>query len=247
MRKGIIFADTHLSVKEPFHPSYLLVKKFAKDFKPDFVADLGDSLDLEYFASFNKEKVSSVDGDWEGDVDLLNGELDWWQGITKDYYWMQGNHDERAERMAVAINTAAMRTSLNYERRFHIKERGIKWKRLVDQPGKVGKLHLIHGWFYNIYHAKKTLEYLSGNVIYGHVHTRQTHSKHLTAFNQQIQGESIGCLCDKQPDYKKGVPSGWMNTFAVVYMDDKGNYNLYHINIIKDSFIWEGREWRMDS
>lgn len=246
MRKGIVFTDAHLSVKESFHPAYLLVKKFAVDFGPDFVADLGDTLDLDYFASFNKEKVSILgDCDWEGDVDMLNAELDWWQGVTKEYIWMQGNHDERAERIAEII--PAFRQTLDYERRFRIKERGIKYGRLVDGAKKIGKLHLIHGWYTPKYHTYKHLEMLSGNVVYGHVHKFQTHSKTLLAKHEEVQAWSLGCLCDKQPEYTKGRPTGWQHGFAVVYMDDAGNFSLYPVNIINNRFIFGGKEWRTGS
>ena len=101
------------------HPSYQLVKLFAKDFKPDFAVDLGDSLHLDYFSKF--EEGNEIDGDWEDDVDLLNRELDYWQELVgKEYIWLQGNHDERAERASRKIQTTAFKKSLDYLRRFHV-------------------------------------------------------------------------------------------------------------------------------
>lgn len=245
MQAGIIITDRHHRADEPFHPSYLLVKRFAEAFKPNFVVDLGDTLDLTYFSSFDKDNATAqVVGDWAQDVALLNTELDWWQGVTKKYYWILGNHDWRAKKKAERTDTALM-GMLDYATQFRVKSRGITMLTPEDRPLKIGKLNMIHGWFYNQYHARKHLDVYSGNIVYGHVHTFQTHAKELVAEGKQIQAWSLGCLSNKQPDYLQGRPSQWKNGFAVVYMNDSGNFNLYPVNIIGNSFIFNGIEWKL--
>ena len=243
MRCGLIIADRHHKADEQLHPSYVLVKKFAKTLLPDFVVDLGDTLDLEYFSNFDEGNVP--EGDWEDDVDLVNSELDFWQSVTKEVHWLQGNHDERAERAAKKVKNYALKKTINYERRFSIQERGIKYYRITDsQPVKMGKLHFAHGWFWNKYHGYTHLDRFAGNIVYGHVHTFQVFSKFLQSRNEEIQSWSIGCLSDKQPNYVKGRPTGWQNGFAILYLRDDGNFNLYPINIIKNKFVWAGKEWK---
>lgn len=244
MQAGIIITDRHHRADEPFHPSYTLVKRFAESFKPDFVVDLGDTLDLTYFSVFDKESITAQsEGDWEADVDLVNKELDFWQSITGKYYWILGNHDWRAHKKAERMEPP-FRKTLDYYRRFDVKSRGITMLTPEDRPLKIGKLNCIHGWFYNQYHARKHLDVYSGNIVYGHVHTFQTHAKELVAEGKQIQAWSLGCLSDKQPDYLQGKPSQWKNGFAIVYMNPSGNFNLYPVNIVNDSFIFEGKEWK---
>ncbi len=242
MKRGLIIADTHLSANDPVHHSYQLVKNFAKDFKPDFVVDLGDTLHLDYFASFNADDIKLLaENSWEEDVDLINKELDFWQDNCQTFHWVQGNHDERTER--VAKKAPFFADSLDYYKRFHLKARGIKFYRLVDRPLKIGKLCFIHGWYWNKYCTSKTLDEYAGNIIFGHIHRMQTYSRVLMAKNEEIQAWSLSCLSDKEPDYRKGQPTGWTNGFAVVYMRDNGTFNLYPINIIKGGFIFEGKEY----
>ena len=242
MRRGIVIADTHLLSPEDEHPAYTLVKRFASDFKPDFVVHIGDALDLPYLGPYCEDDIMvQAQGCWEDDVSLLNRELDFWQKLTPEFYFIQGNHDERTERAAKSAPKFA--ASLAYERRFDFKGRGIKYYRLVDDPLKLGKLFLIHGWYWNKYHARKTVDEFSGNIVYGHVHKFQTQSRVLTARKDEIQAWSIGCLCDKQPEYVKGRPTGWQHGFAILYLGEKGQFNLYPANITKGSFMFEGGEY----
>lgn len=232
----------HLQSTEPIHPSYALVKKFAGDFKPDFAICLGDALDLSYFSEF--EQGNTVVGDWEDDVSLLNRELDFWQDLVgENLHFYQGNHDERADRAARKTQNAAIRQSLMYERRFKFKERKLKWYPITDEPGKIGKLHFCHGFYWNRYHAFTHLDKFSGNIIYGHVHCNQTAHKVLAARNEEIQAWSIGCLCDKAPDFLKGRPSGWQHSFAIMYLWDSNDFNVYVANIIRNRFAWGGKQY----
>lgn len=244
MTRGIVFADVHADSRYKLHPSYLLVKKFAKIFKPNWVVDLGDSLDLQYFSSFDKDKPLKLLGaSWKNDVALWNEELDFWTRLTKDYTWMEGNHDYRA--VCAAEQDGIMADSIDYVEAFRIRERGIKWITMLEQTAHRGKLFFTHGWYTNKYHTSKHLDEFAGNLMYGHKHAFQTHSRVLAARKEQVQAWSIGCLCDQNPFYLKGKPSQFQNGFAVVYMDRKGNFNVYPINIIHGRFIFEGKEYKL--
>jgi hypothetical protein len=216
------------------------VKKFAKDLNPDFVVDLGDTLDLDYFSKFSQENLLTlVDCSWEEDVELLNSELDFWQTIAgKNYFWRLGNHDERAYIMGEKV--PAFQKTLDYEMRFSLNKRGISFYRLGDVPLKISKCNFIHGWYTNQYHAKKHLERYSGNLIYGHVHHRQTHHKDLVAEGKTIHAWSLGCLCDKAPGYLRGRPSHWVNGFGVMYIASDDNFNFYPVDIIDEKFVFNG-------
>ena len=244
MTRGIIKADEHHDATREFHPSYRLLKKFADAFRPDFVVDLGDILDLEYISTFNKADLKKLSAhDFVDDFDLVNREYDWWLERTAKFYQIQGNHDERTERVSAS---APMFSSLiDYARVFDYAGRGISYTRLVDPPLKIGKLSLIHGWYTVKYHAFKTLMALGGNVAYGHMHEFQTYSHKFPATDQEIQAWCIACLNDVNPEWKKGCPTGWQNGFAVIDMADSGDFNLYPINIIGGKFYFEGREYAL--
>ena len=245
MKKIFIMADSHLCAREEPHPSYVLAKKIAADIEPDMIVHLGDFLDLPYFASFNKEKIAILaDGNWEEDVLLMQRELKELQSYTTSLHIIEGNHDNRTEQ--VGLKVPAFQRSCDYETRFQFREHGIGYHRMLDRIFKVGKLSFIHGWYYNKFHARKTLDEYAGNIIYGHVHANQTFSRVLVAKNyEEIQAWAIGCLCAKDPDYVKGRPTGHQNAVAVAYMREDGNFNMYPINIVRDRCIFEGTEYAL--
>ena len=244
--KGLIFGDTHMVAGQPLHPSYEVMKAFAFHTAPwDFIIDLGDTLEIEYFASFNKDAVEyQANGNLDRDYDLVRSELDEWQFLTKDYIMLQGNHDERVDRFA--LKYPSLRGKIEYDNAMGLTKRGVKYIPLVDQPYKIGKLYTCHGWYSTINSAKKHLEMIGGNVVFGHIHKFQSYSQCIPAKNEEIMAWSLGCLCGKLPKWKKGAPTGWQNGFAVVYMDSKtGRFNLYPVQIIDGEFTWEGTRWQI--
>ena len=244
MRRGLIIADMHLLSYEKVHPSYELVKRFAKDFKPDFVVIDGDMLDLPYFSKFDRDNLEvQAKGNWENDVKLANTELDFWQRQAKDLYFRQGNHEFRLE--VAAGEMPKMADSLDLGTRLGFRDRGIRYTREIDAPIKFGKLSVTHGWYYNIHHAKKTLMEYGGSIVYAHVHKFQSYSKVLQATSLEIQAWSIGCLCDKQPEYVRGRPTGHQNGFGIINVADSGNFNFYPVNVTKWGFIWDKHEYRL--
>lgn len=244
MKRGLVIADTHLAAYEDLHPSYRLVKRFAKDFRPDFVVHLGDFLELAYFSKYDEYNIEvQSKGSWENDVDLVNREIDYWTSVGGDFYFLQGNHDERTER--IAQQTPKFAETLDYPRRFHLRDRKVPYFRQVDGPLRLGKLALVHGWYYNIHHTKKTLLEYGGSIVYGHVHGFQTYAKVLQATGSEIQAWSIGCLTDKQPEYRKGRPTGHQNGFGVLSLGQKGSFTFLPVNITKHGFIWDRHEYRL--
>lgn len=243
VQRVLIMTDAHLRHDEEPHQSYRLVKRFAKDWRPDIVVDLGDWLDLNYLSSFDKEKLRHLESRrLRGDYDLAHRELDYWQGITPRLIKLEGNHDERIERWIDAV--PALEGVIDYDVEFDFAGRGIAWHRYRDgQPIKLGKLNMMHGYYHGKYPVAKTLDVYMGNVVFGDVHRFQTFSRGVPNYADEIQAWSIGCLCGLQPEYAKGRPMGWQNGFAVMYLHDSGNFNLYPINIIEDTFTFEGRVW----
>jgi predicted phosphodiesterase len=242
--RGLLITDIHLAHDEEEHGSYTLVKRFAERWRPDWVVNLGDWHDFSYLSKFAANDELSREGmRVQKDVEIGNRDLDWWAGITPDYTMLQGNHDERLDRFVEMA--PAFEWLLSAEKFFQFRERGIDYYPVREQPYKRGKLNMIHGWYANKYHAAKHLDKMSGNIVYGHVHEFQTESKVLAAMGEEIAAWSIGCLCDKSPVYAKGRPMKWNNGFAVVYMDDLGNFNLYPIRVINNTFLFDGQRYSL--
>lgn len=242
--KILIKTDVHVDADIPEHQSYTLLKRFAKEFKPDMVIDLGDLIDFPYLMRINKTKIRSMSGKrFKRDYEKANRDLDYWQDLCKTYVQLEGNHDYRPDR---AIDEEPMLEGMvEFAECLRLKERGIDFIRLEDQPYKLGKLNMIHGWKFNKWFSGSNLETFGGNVVSGHCHRFQTSSRQVPNYNEEIQSWGIGCLCEKQPDYKQGEPTGHQNGFAICYMEPSGKFNLYPVNIVQNSFIWDGELWKL--
>ena len=244
MKRYLIIPDLHWVGGEELHPSYKLVKKFAKDFKPDGLVFLGDLFDFAYIAKFNKDLLKTISGKtFNLDYSLGNEEFDFWQKISNHIIVRQGNHDRRVD---VAIDKAPFLEGLiEMENRLYFAERGIEYYKEIDPPTQLGNVYFIHGWYTVQHSAKKHLLNMAGNIIYGHTHKVQSYTVILPAFNKEISAWNIGCLTDKSPDWLRGVPSGWSHAFGILYILENGNFNFYTVRIIDNSFIWDGFLWKL--
>lgn len=244
VKRGVFITDTHFEAGKELIPSYRLIKKFLASYKPDYIVHGGDISDWDFLASFNREKLALLEGKtFVKEYDVINREIDYLQKYCGELIVLAGNHDERVYH---AIDKApTLRGLAEFEVQVDFKGRGVKWLRAVEQPAKLGKLNFIHGWYHNKYHTSKHLNEYSGNLVYGHVHDFQTDSKVLHARQEEIQAWSIGCLCDKNPEWMRGRPSGWQHGFALFTIGTH-SFNVYPINIIRDTFILpSGREWKL--
>jgi len=241
MQTAIYFADRHLMHDKPAHWSWELFLKFAADFKPDVLVDGGDHIDLNYISSFDKDKLLHLEGKrLKLDFDALRGELALLRTMTKRMLFLEGNHEERLkraiEKQPILQGMAELETNIDF------KGMGIEYYPLDKQPVKIGKLHFLHGVYTNEYHAKKHIVEYGGNVVYGHLHKFQSYYKGIPLRDDEIGGNAIGCLCDKNPDWLK-TPGHWQNGFAVIYFDEKGYFNVYPVIMIKKHFLFGGKVW----
>lgn len=239
-------ADIHLEAGEDLKKPYLLVKEFAKWFKPDLTIDGGDLFEFEYISSFSKEKLKKLEGKrFRLDYDLGNREMDFWQKYSKEYVQIEGNHERRI--VWLLDKDPRFEGLVELPENLRFKERGIKFYPMDGKVFKVGKLAFVHGYWANKYAARRHLERYKSNIVFGHTHKFSTASDALPLMETEIQAWGIGCLGDKEPDWKNGEPTGWQNGFAVIYVDEKnGRFNVYPINITKyNEFIWEGKIWKL--
>ena len=244
MQKWLVIPDLHWDGREELHPSYLLVKKFAKSFKPDGIVFLGDLFDFAYISSFNKELLKTISGKtFIADYDLGNKELDYWQKLAKKIIIRQGNHDRRVD--IVVDKNPILEGMIEVEKNLDYKGRKVEYYKETDMPTQLGNVYFIHGWYTNIHHAKKHVEKMAGNIIYGHTHQVMSHTLILPAFNKEISAWSMGCLTDKNPEWRRGVPTAWAHAFGILYLDDDDNFNLYTVRIIDYKFIWDNHIFKL--
>lgn len=243
IKKSVLLPDIHY----PCHDKKVIesVNEFIKDYNPDELIYMGDQLDLSCISNWNKKKPLLKEGkrlidDYSNfDIDILREH----ERITKDdcnRIFIYGNHERRLQWFIE--EHSELDGMLDLDRNLDLTKRGYK---IIKYNGvyNIGNLRVIHGLYYNKYHAAKTLDAFEKNVVYGHVHNPQSYTK-----ISPMDGEghhtatSIGCLCNITPEYQEGKPNYWVNGFGIIEsLSVIEHVNLYPITIVNGKFIWNGK------
>jgi len=243
IQKTVLLPDIH----HPYYDERVMdsVGEFMVDYQPHEIVYMGDQLSLDCISGWNKNKPLLKEGqrlikDYENfDRDILQVHERITGSETRRTF-MIGNHEERVN--WYIEQHPELEEIIDIDRNLKLTERGY---RIVPFNGiyKIGKLSVIHGYYWNKYHATKTLEAFEGNVVYAHVHNPQMYAKVSPVDRKGYHtATSLPCLCNIQPDYKKNSPNFWINGFAIVEsLPATGYFNLYTIIIINGSFMFNGK------
>ncbi len=221
------------------------VGEFMVDYKPDEIVYMGDQISLDCISAWNKRKPLLKEGqrlieDYENfDKDILQVH-ERITGPETRRIFMIGNHEERVN--WYIEEHPELENLIDIDRNLKLTERGYK---IIPYNGiyKIGKLNVIHGYYWNKYHSSKTLEAFGGNVVYAHVHNPQMYAKVSPVDRKEYHmATSLPCLCNIKPDYKKNSPNFWVNGFGIVeWLPATEFFNLYTIIIIEGSFMFNGK------
>jgi len=243
IQKVVILPDIHY----PHYEQRVMdaVDEFIIDYEPDELVYMGDQISLDCISFWNKRKPLLKEGqrlldDFDGfnESVLLNHENITSPEIKRTF--MIGNHEYRLT--LYAQEHPELAGFVDIERHLNLIDRGYKIVPF-NEIHKVGKLSVIHGYYWNKYHAAKTLEAFEGNVVYSHVHNPQMYAKVSPVDRKGYHtATSLPCLCNIKPDYHKNAPNFWINGFGIVeYLPATGFFNLYTIIIIEGSFMFNGK------
>ena len=221
------------------------VNEFIFDYDPDELVYMGDQMSLDCISGWNRYKPLLKEGQrlMQNYDDFNNDILKIHENITRSDIrrtFMMGNHEYRVE-MYIERNPE-LQEFIDISRHLELPERGYK---IIpyNEVHKVGKLNVIHGYYWNMSHAKKTVDVFEGNIAYAHVHNPQMYTK-ISPIDQKgyHMATSLPCLCSIKPDYHKNAPNFWVNGFGIVeHLPATGFFNLYTIIIIEGSFMYNGK------
>lgn len=243
IQKTVLLPDIHY----PFYEERVMdaIDEFIIDYEPDELVYMGDQLSLDCISGWNKRKPLLKEGhrliedyDEFNEHILVNHE-----NITNPdtrRVFMIGNHEQRIE--WYCEEHPELKGMIDFQRHLKLEERGYKIIPF-NEIYKIGKLNIIHGFYWTKFHAAKTLDSFEGNVVYAHVHNPQMYAK-VTPVD--IKGyhsaTALGCICNIKPDYKKNVPNFWQNGFGIIeHLPASGFFNLYPITIVEGSFMFNGK------
>jgi predicted phosphodiesterase len=218
------------------------LKEYGK--KIDYLILLGDAMDMEPISHWMEDKKKTLEGQRiKEDYANFNKEIltplekAVCKKCTKVYFI--GNHENWVE--YIEEKFPQLSGYVGVDENLQLTKRS--WKIILyNQIYKLGKLHLMHGIYTNLYHAKKTVEAYCCSIAYGHTHDIQEFTK-VTPINllDVHKAHSIGCLCDMNPAYMRNKPNKWAHAFMVVDVSENGDFTEHTINIINGQFRWHGK------
>jgi len=254
IQKSVLLPDIH----HPYHdkPSIKAVIEFTEWFNPNRVVIMGDAIEMRAIDSWKQRQCNMKF--FEGKrllKDYQSFRRDILRPIERviskecEKVYLAGNHEHRAY-WTVSKNPQ-LEGLIEPEKALNLKRRGWKWIPYIytDTNGntrkgsyQIGKLTVMHGLYLNKYHAGKASETFSKSVAYGHSHDVQLYTKvHEEDPEDYHTAQSIGCLCNRSPGFKAGMPNRWVHGFGVLYTRTDGFYNLYVPIIIGGKFIFENK------
>jgi len=248
IQKTVLLPDIHY----PHYEQRIMdaVEEFMIDYDPDEIVYMGDQISLDCISGWNKRKPLLKEGQrLLRDYDGFNHHiLETHENITRPDIrrtFMIGNHEQRIE--WYCEEHPELEGMIDMIRHLELEERGYDIIPF-NEIHKVGKLNVIHGFYWNKFHAAKTLDAFEGNVAYAHVHNPQMYAKVSPIDRKGYHtATSLPCLCSIKPDYHKNAPNFWINGFGIVeHLPATGMFNLYTIIIIDGAFMFNGRYYGKD-
>ena len=243
IQKTVLLPDIHYPHYEPRVMD--AVAEFISDYDPDELCYMGDQVSLDCISGWNKRKPLLKEGqrllkDYEG---FNHNVLEKHESVTRSNIrrtFMIGNHEQRVE--WYCEEHPELQGFIDITKTLKLDERGYNVVP-YNEIHTVGKLNVIHGFYWNKYHATKTLDAFEGNVVYAHVHNPQMYAKVSPIDKKGYHtATSLPCLCNIKPDYKRNTPNFWINGFGIVeHLPATGLFNLYTIIIVDGSFMFNGK------
>jgi len=243
----IAWPDTH--VPEEDKKAVDVALQIKNWYKPHTVVILGDFLDcapVSHWLKSRKQRKTMEGLRLASDFEKGNDLLDKITLGIEHLIYMEGNH---CKWIRDAIDTNPEFDGLiNLELGLKFKERreSIKLTHLeYGQCTNIGKLWFHHGIYTTQYHARKHVEAFERSIVYGHLHTVQTHVKvNATDVNDKHIGICLGCLCKKNPAYGENQPNAWVHCIGVGLVRADGTFNIDPIIINNGVASYAGITYR---
>jgi len=223
--RGIAVGDMHYPYQNQEAMNILL--EFTKDFQPDYFLLMGDQMDMDSISYYNSNKPKLTEGkrlkrEYKGFQHKVLNPLDIILDDQCKRYFFIGNHEYRVDRL--------IESSPQYEGFIEVESNlDLEKYRVIpfNDTINIGEMYFLHGVYWNKYHAEKNARIYGKHVFNWHVHTNQVYTMHSPINRLPRQGVSVGCMCDKNPDWMRGKPNAWVNQFMYFYLFGNGSFMYY--------------------
>lgn len=233
----IITADEHV----PKHNEVAIksILKLMDDEVFDGHIKIGDFMDMEPISHWTKDKKKTLEGRRiMEDYAVGNSLLDEFDkrlpaNAEKHYFW--GNHEDWYNQFIEML--PALEGCADPTKELKLIERGYKVYE-YNEIKQFGRLSITHGIYACADSAKKHLDELKTNIMFGHTHTQAEKYASSEARELSMGSYNLGCLCDMAPGYMRGRPHKWTHGFAILYVDKKtGDFFVDLKRIVKGRFV----------
>jgi len=242
----LIFPDVHV----PFENIELLtnILKFMEDYSSKIkgFTILGDFLDMLALSKHEMNQVPmegySLGVEYEQGNQWLDLFDDTLQGNCKKNF-LYGNHEARYFSHFKDINNSVFAdVTPNPTKGLRLEERGYNvfedWK---EDYVQLGKLQIIHGFYLGVNPCRQHLTRMKCSSMFGHSHRISSY------FEGDQASFNIGCLCDiNSPGFayaSRYEKMNWQNGFALVNIDEIGNFQVEQITCINNKFSYAGKSY----
>jgi predicted phosphodiesterase len=253
VRRGIIAFDYHFP-KTDFKTHNAMLH-FMGENPCDFFIFGGDQLDNQEVSPYTKGKpklrveAGTLKANDRAFADGVLLPIEERLAPECERVWIEGNHDDwRQQLVDENPELEGMQTFGN----LGLKDRG--WQYIARGAHyKLGKhLIVIHGdSLAGIGNqipgscAKKAVESYATNVVFGHFHSPQMHTKILPFDkNDKWQAVCAPILGHTNPAYLQNKPTSWLNGFVIVELLPNGRFNLYMVNVFNGEFSFGGKLYK---
>ena len=221
----LVLPDLHI----PHHDEAALscVLQAYKLLKPDEVVVLGDWLDCETFSSHPKSSMAELRAHKFIDDELTPCRkiLDQLQAHKNALVYVEGNHEQRIERFAVALGGSLGPDIYNLVSPARLLGAGRNKWTWIPYTSELAHykitddLWAIHGWSFAKSAARVHQDRaVSVSIVHGHTHRQQSEARRDPANGKVLKAWSPGCLSKLQPLYRQQHPTSWVHGFSLVYI-----------------------------
>ena len=237
--------DAHLEPQVQNHPSFEIGMRFVQDLEPDIIVVGGDWMEMGSLSAWDRKKRYLIEGKrYSLEIEQGWTELARLREFCPDarIIFFEGNHEYRTPRYLE--EHAEMVGQLDVQKDLKLDDMGIEWVGF-NKMIKIGKLNFLHGIFYNIYYARSTLQAVGESCLFGHAHKSQVWTQQLQVQQKPHIAQGIGCLCTINPTWKRGMPTNFINSFAIVEFRANGDFNIQEVIVADGAASHGGRTWQI--
>lgn len=247
-KKVLVIGDTHIGEELTGYQYDMLtaISQRIITTLPDYIVLIGDFLTLDSLSEWDKNKRLKMEGRRYGKeivtgnsaLNLLTSGITELNGRLRENHkrqyrpsiiYIEGNHENRLTRHIEANPTFEHHITIKGD--LFLEDRGIVWVdyRRYFMIDNVGFTHIpatsrgsLSSSAATISVAKKALQLVEHDVVFGHTHRLEIAHKAFANSNRQITAVNVGCIVDTGgEEYMDGLTEDWWR--GIVELQINGN------------------------